>query len=168
MGWGPGNWHDVKESPNTELHAANVGTQQMSWTHDVLSEMWDNPSALPRVCDCATQPSFYFAAWNDTMNAAGAFRRCCDADWCSCTTSLDLCFMLAVSCEHKCFCFFLIQNLLLCITAHINVFFCRFLSQCVALGCTVICSHSEDLIGVLMKADLPGGLWGSGRATLLS
>lgn len=62
------------------------------------------------------------------------------------------------------FVFFNPKPLLLRITAHINVFLCRFLSQCVALGWTVICSHSEDLIGVLMKADLPGGLWGSGWA----
>lgn len=47
--------------------------------------------------------------WSGTINAAGAFRRCCGADWCSCTTSLDLCFTLPVSCEHM-FCFVLFLN----------------------------------------------------------
>lgn len=57
--------------------------------------------------------------------------------------------------------------LLLFFTAHINVFLCMFLSVCAVLGWT-ICSRSEDLIVVLMKVNIPGGLRGSGWAALLS
>lgn len=51
--------------------------------------------------------------------------------------------------------------LLLSVAAHVNVLLCMLPSQPVLLAWTVICSHSEDLIGVLMKVDLDGGGFGA-------
>lgn len=45
---------------------------------------------------------------------------------------------------------------LLSLTANMNVFLCRLLSQHVQLAWTVNCPHSEDLVGVLVKVDLHG------------